>query len=72
MLRQRVQLDEAAVVEQCLHPLARGELAGGVLLLDSRRVGALRFRQPLLQLLDALAGRHRLAAAGGYNGGCAH
>jgi hypothetical protein len=42
-----------------------------VLLLDSRRVGALRFRQPLLQLLDALAGRHRLAAAGGYNGGCA-
>jgi hypothetical protein len=41
-----------------------------VLFFDTFRIGALRLRQSLLQLLDTLTRCHQPATAGGYNDGC--
>ena len=71
---QRIDLDERAGVEQQLHPLAGGQLAGGVLLVDAllaaAQAGAL---EAVLQLGQGFAlgrGRRRRLRLRGIGHGC--
>ena len=55
-----VELDEAAVVDQRGDPLARGQLAGLVLLVDARLAAGERgLRLHVFEALDRIAGAHR-------------
>ena len=57
---EAVELDEGAFVEQKVEPLARGELALGVLRLEPRFAAALlRFGQAALEQLELLSHGHK-------------
>src|SRR5690606_1576039 len=66
---EAVQLDEAALVEQEVEPLARGELAARVLRLDAGLPAAqLGLAPQLLELLQLVAERHVTDRAGARAG----